>query len=89
VSVAGDGTIATALAITEPVPESLARVSALVDDIVLVDDDDLRRAMELVAGTLGVIVEPAGAAGVGALARHADTIPGERVAVLLTGAGEP
>ena len=42
-SVAGDGTIATALAITEPVPESLARITALVDDIVLVDDDDLRR----------------------------------------------
>jgi threonine dehydratase len=87
-SVAGDGTIATALAITEPVPDSLARIAALVDDIVLVDDDDLRRAMELVAGTLGVLVEPAGAAGVAALARHAETIPGDSVAVLLTGAGE-
>jgi threonine dehydratase len=85
-SVAGDGTIATALAISEPVPESLARITALVDDIVVVDDDDLRRAMELVAGTLGVLVEPAGAAGVAALARHAETLPGESVAVLLTGA---
>jgi threonine dehydratase len=87
-SVAGDGTIATALAITEPVPESLARITALVDDIVLVDDDDLRRAMELVAGTLGVLVEPAGAAGVAALSRHAETIRGESLAVVLTGAGE-
>jgi threonine dehydratase len=86
--VAGDGTIATALAITEPVPESLARITALVDDIVLVDDDDLRRAMELVAGTLGVLVEPAGAAGVAALSRHAETIRGESLAVVLTGAGE-
>ncbi len=88
ISVAGDGTIATALAITEPVPESLARINALVDDIVLVDDADLRPAMELVAESLGLLVEPAGAAGVAALARHSSELPGERVAVLLTGAGE-
>ena len=59
-SVAGDGTIATALAITEPVPESLARITALVDDIVLVDDDDLRRAMELVAGRWACSWSPRG-----------------------------
>jgi threonine dehydratase len=87
-SVTGSGTIATALAITDPVPESLARFAALVDDIVLVDDDDLRRAMKLIAGTLGVVVEPAGAAGIAALARHAEAIPGDSVAVLLTGAGD-
>jgi threonine dehydratase len=87
-SVTGSGTIATALAITDPVPESLARIAALVDDIVLVDDDDLRRAMKLIAGTLGVVVEPAGAAGIAALARHAEAIPGDSVAVLLTGAGD-
>jgi threonine dehydratase len=85
----GSGTIATALAITDPVPESLARIRELVDDVVLVDDDDLRAAMVLVARTTGVLVEPAGAAGVAALARHGDAIPGDRVAVLLTGAGSP
>ena len=40
--VEGDGTIAAALAITDPVPESVERVRALVDEIVLVDDEDLR-----------------------------------------------
>jgi len=85
-SVVGDGTIATALAITHPVPESLARVVALVDEVVLVDDDDLREAMELVAGSLGVLVEPAGAAGVAAVRRHGAALAGDRVAVLLTGA---
>jgi threonine dehydratase len=88
VSVEGAGTIAAALAITDPVPESLARITALVDEIVLVDDEDLRTAMDLVAETLGVLVEPAGAAGVAALSRHGAEIPGERVAVLLTGQGE-
>ena len=70
VSVEGSGTIATALAITSPVPESLARLMAVVDEIVLVDDDELRSAMELIAETLGILVEPAGAAGVAALRRN-------------------
>jgi threonine dehydratase len=86
VAVEGDGTIATALAITEPVPESVARVLALVDDIVLVDDNDLRRAGTLIADCLGLLVEPAGAAGVAALLRHGTELAGARVAVILTGA---
>jgi threonine dehydratase len=86
ISVAGPGTIAVALAITEPVPESFARVMALVDDVVLMEDDDLRSAMDLIAESVGVLVEPAGAAGVAALTRHDERIGGERVALLLTGA---
>lgn len=87
VSVEGSGTIATALAITSPVPESLARLMAVVDEIVLVDDDELRSAMELIAETLGILVEPAGAAGVAALRRNEVDTGDGRVAVLLTGAG--
>jgi threonine dehydratase len=86
ISVAGEGTIAGALAITDPVPESLERVLELVDEVVLLDDDDLRAAMELIAESMGVLVEPAGAAGVAALGRHPEALVGERVAVLLTGA---
>ena len=89
VAVEGTGTIATALSITDPVPESLERVRALVDEIVLVDDADLRSAMDLIADTMGVLVEPAGAAGVAALVRHRQQLEGNRVAVLLTGAGTP
>jgi threonine dehydratase len=86
ISVAGEGTIAGALAITDPVPESLERILELVDEVVLVEDDDLRAAMALVAESMGVLVEPAGAAGVAALARHPQSLAGERAAVLLTGA---
>lgn len=82
------GTIAAAMAITHPVPASLARVIALVDEIVLVDDDDLTTAQRLIAQTLNVAVEPAGAAGVAALARHADRLPPGRTVVLLTGASD-
>jgi threonine dehydratase len=77
-------TIAGGLAISEPIPASLERLRALVDEMVLVDDDDIRVAMALIADTIGVLVEPSGAAGVAALQRHA--VPGERIAVLLTGA---
>ena len=77
-------TIAGGLAISEPIPASLERVRALVDEIVLVDDEDIRAAMALIADTMGVLVEPSGAAGVAAVQRH--PVPGERIAVLLTGA---
>ena len=86
VSIEPTGTIAGALAISDPVPESVARVRALVDEVVLVDDDDLRAAMAQIAESLGVLVEPAGAAGVAALSRHPEKVSGDRVAVLLTGA---
>jgi threonine dehydratase len=82
----GEGTIATAIAITDPLPESLERILALVDEVVLVDDDDIRSAMGLVAASMGVLVEPAGAAGVAVLSRHPEKVTGDRVAVLLTGA---
>jgi len=82
-------TIATAIAISEPIPESLARVIALVDEIVLVDDDDLRVAQQFILDTLDIAVEPAGAAGVAALARHAERLHPGRTAILLTGAGTP
>jgi threonine dehydratase len=80
-------TIAAALAITEPIPESLERVIALVDDVVLVDDNDLRASQRLIQQLLNLQVEPAGAAGVAALARHGTALGPGRAAVLLTGAG--
>jgi threonine dehydratase len=86
ISNAGTGTIAGALAITDPIPESFSRIVELVDEVVLVDDDDMRHAMALIADTVGVLVEPAGAAGIAALSRHSKHLEGGRVAVLLTGA---
>jgi threonine dehydratase len=77
-------TIAGGLAISEPNAASFERLRALVDDIVLVDDDEIRAAMMLIADTIGVLVEPSGAAGVAAVQHH--SLPGDRIAVLLTGA---
>jgi threonine dehydratase len=81
-SVAPD-TIADGLAIRTPIARSLERIRALVDDIVLVDDAALRRAMQAAAGALGLLLEPAGAAGLAAIAGGG--IAGERIATVLTG----
>ena len=76
-------TIADGIAVTAPVPKAVEKIKDLVDDIVLVDDDSLIEAMRLSAFTLGLILEPAGAAGLAAIRVH--EIPGERIATILTG----
>jgi threonine dehydratase len=80
-------TIASALAIQQPVPESVARIGPLIDDFVLIDDADMIEGMRVIADTLGLLVEPAGAAGVAAVLRH--EIEADRLGVLLTGQGIP
>lgn len=76
-------TIAEGIAIKAPVPESVSRVLALVDDIVLVDDAELIDAMRLALSVLGLVLEPAGAAGLAAIRRY--DIPGDLLATVLTG----
>jgi threonine dehydratase len=76
-------TIAEGIEVRVPVAESVARLVALVDDMVVVDDSDLLDAARLAAGTLGVLLEPSGAAGLAALRVH--QVPGARVATVLTG----
>ncbi|CCH27858.1 pyridoxal-phosphate dependent enzyme [Actinosynnema sp. NPDC047251] len=71
------------IAVRVPVPEAVTRLKALVDDIVLVDDDAIRRAADTALHTLGLVLEPAGAAGLAAIAAH--DIPGETIATVLTG----
>jgi threonine dehydratase len=66
-----------------PVPESVVRLRALVDDMVLVDDNDLLEAMRLAVRTLGLMLEPSGAAGLAAIQVH--NLPGARLATVLTG----
>jgi threonine dehydratase len=83
VSTERSDTIAEGIEVRVPVPESVARLVALVDDMVLVDDSDLLQAMQLSAQTLGLLLEPSGAAGLAAVRVH--DLPGERLATVLTG----
>lgn len=77
-------TVAEGIATARPEIVSVRRLRALLNDVVLVQDDAILDAAALVAGTLGVLVEPTGAVGVAALAMS--DVPGRLVATVLTGA---
>ena len=76
-------TIADGIEVRVPVKKAVENIKHLVDDIVLVSDDALIDAMRLSASTLGLVLEPSGAAGLAAIRRH--QLPGERLATILTG----
>jgi threonine dehydratase len=76
-------TIADGIEVRVPVRKSVETMKDLVDDIVLVDDDELIAAMRLSVTSLGLVLEPSGAAGLAAIRRH--KLPGERLATILSG----
>lgn len=76
-------TIASGLATVDPIPDSVHRMRAFVDEIVLVNEAGLIEAMRLAADTLGALLEPSGAASLAALLEH--DMPGDLIAVVLTG----
>lgn len=78
-------TIADGIAAREPVPEVIGDLRATVDEVLLVDDDTLVRAMRLVFDSLGIIVEPAGIAGLAALLEYPERFRGAYVATPLCG----
>jgi threonine dehydratase len=83
INLSGVNTIADGISVAAPVARSLERMRSLVDEIVLVEDSQLIEAMRLVVSTLGIILEPSGAAGVAAIRAH--DLPGDRLATVLTG----
>jgi threonine dehydratase len=76
-------TIADGIAVRSPIPQSVERMRDLVDEILLVSDSDMLDAMRLVASTLGLLLEPAGAAGIAAI--RTCSIGGDQIATILTG----
>ena len=65
-------TIADGIAVRTPVPEALDDMRKVVDDMVLVSDDALVASMRMMTSAAGLIVEPAGVAGVAALLEHSE-----------------
>lgn len=78
-------TIADGIAVREPVPRALDDMLLVVDDMLLVEDGDLIDAMRLVHEHLGLVVEPAGVAGVAAAARYQERFAGQTVGIPLCG----
>jgi threonine dehydratase len=78
-------TIADGIAVRVPVEEALSDLSGVVDDILLVDDGTMEEAMRLLFWKMGLVVEPAGAAGIAALLAHRERFAGALVATPLCG----
>lgn len=78
-------TIADGIAVRVPVPEALTDLASVVDEVLLVEDDAMLQAMRLVFRHHGLVVEPAGAAGLAAAIAFRDRFRRARVATPLCG----
>ena len=68
-----------------PFEEAVQDLTELIDDVVLVPDSSLITAMQLAHKELGLVLEPAGAAGLAALLDHREQFQGRLVGTVLTG----
>ena len=78
-------TIADGIAVRVPVPEALPLMRRVVHEVVEVGEDALREAVRLLHRTLGIVVEPAGAAGIAALLEHPDRFRSHAILTPLCG----
>jgi threonine dehydratase len=79
-------TIADGIAVRVPVPEALESLRGTVDDILLVEERSMLEAIHAIWECMGLIVEPAGAAGVAALIQHRDQLRHGLIGTVLCGA---
>lgn len=78
-------TIADGIAVRVPVPEALADLAGVVDEVLLVEDKAMISAMQLVFREHGLVVEPAGVAGLAAAITFRDRFRGGSVVTPLCG----
>lgn len=82
----GGATLAEGIAVKRPGTKTLPIIEALVDEIVVVGEDAIERAIQRLAEKQHLIAEGAGAAGVAALEQLAPRFQGARIAGVLCGA---
>jgi threonine dehydratase len=85
VSAPCNATIAAGIVVGTPFEEAVTDLAGLIDDVLLVPDSSLITAMRLAHKELGVVLEPAGAAGLAALMDHREQFRDRLVATVLTG----
>lgn len=78
-------TIADGIGVRVPVPEALADLAGVVDEVLLVEDQAMIEAMQLVFRQHGLVVEPAGVAGLAAAITFRDRFRGASVVTPLCG----
>ncbi|HUT06451.1 MAG TPA: pyridoxal-phosphate dependent enzyme, partial [Nitrosopumilaceae archaeon] len=83
-SVGGARTIADGISVAVPGQMTFSIIKELIDDIVLVDDSEIIKAMFLLMERMKVVIEPAGAVGLAYLISHKPS-PGKKVVSILAG----
>jgi threonine dehydratase len=78
-------TIADGIGVRVPVPDALVAMRATVDEVMLVSDEEILDAMRMLFLETGLVVEPAGAAGLAGIAKRRHELAGQRVATPLCG----
>ncbi len=81
----GGDTLAEGIAVMRPGKITRAVIEALVDDIVLVSEADLERALTLLLTIEKTVVEGAGAAGLAALVADRERYKGRKIGIVLCG----
>lgn len=78
-------TIADGIAVRVPIPEAVADMNGIVDDVLLVHEASILTAMKLLFEDERLIIEPAGAVGIAALLEHPALADYGRIATILCG----
>ena len=78
-------TIAEGLATSKAYELPFMILKDKIDDIILVTDEEIKRAMKILLEVEGQVVEPAGAAAMAAAYKIRNRLKGERVIIMITG----
>jgi len=78
-------TIADGIGVRVPVPEALEDLRGLVDELILVPDDGILRAVRLLHRHAGIVAEPSGAAGLAAVVQEPARFAGQTVGTVICG----
>jgi threonine dehydratase len=78
-------TIADGIAVRVPIPGTLELLRTCCDEVAAVEEAAILEAMRLVKRELGLVLEPAGAAGIAYLLTKPNRFRGQRVAAILSG----
>ena len=81
----GGDTLAEGIAVKQPGELTSRILKEYVNDVVLVPERDLERAVAMLAGIEKTVVEGAGAAGLAAMLAEGDRFRGKKVATILCG----
>jgi threonine dehydratase len=78
-------TLADGVATRVPVPEAVATMLEVADDVLLADEDAILASMRILFRELGLVVEGAGAVTLAAATAHKERFRGQRILLLIGG----